>query len=166
MPNFRNTSLRVVEFSAEECPKAPSSGPPLFTFAQFHAFRNQILSILFRYGTAGPNGTLRINESINLSTEVWSHDGNTKPDFYVVSDIWNRWSRWIRVEADSMHVKPPLLEEIALTLSTFPGWCVYLALIRGGLTVFEDRVLLEGPLFVGCERLDHIYQQCSSALDT
>jgi hypothetical protein len=118
MAGIRNTPLRVLEFSVEECPKAPTSGPPLFTFAQFHALRNEILSILFRYGTAGPNGKLRINESVDLSTEVWAHDGNDKPDFYVVSDIWNRWSRWIRVEADPMRVKAPLLEEIALTLST------------------------------------------------
>lgn len=165
MPNIGNTPLRVTEFSVEECPKAPTSGPPLFTFAQFHAIRNEILSILFRHGTAGPNGTLRISESINLSTEVWSDDGNNKPNFYVVSDIWNRWSRWIRVEAESKHVKPPLMEELALTLSMFPGWCVYLALIRGGLTVFENRVLFEGPLFVGCQTLDHIYQQCSLGMN-
>ena len=83
-----------MEFSVEECPKAPTSGRPLFTFEQFHTLRNETLAILSRYGTVGPNGKLCIRDSAEQSTEVWSGDGimhDRHSDFYVVSDIWNRW---------------------------------------------------------------------------
>jgi hypothetical protein len=80
MPHQLNSAIRVVEFSLEECPKAPNSGPPLFTFEQFHGLRNEVLSILSRYGTFGPNGRLRINESVELDTEVWHGDAARHPD--------------------------------------------------------------------------------------
>jgi hypothetical protein len=122
-----------VEFSGEECPKAPTSGPPLFTFEQFHTLRNEVLPILSRYGTVGPNGKQCIRDSAEQSTEVWSGDEimhARHPDFYVVSDIWNYWSRWVRIEGSLRLVKRPLLDELAMTLLPLPGWCFYLALIK------------------------------------
>ena len=123
-----NAAINVVEFSVEECPKAPTSGPPLFTFEQFHTLRNETLSVLSRYGTVGPNGKLCIQNSVDLSAEVWSGDGNPHPDFFVVDDIWNYWSRWIRIEGGLHLIKRPLLDELAMTLSPLPDWCLYLAL--------------------------------------
>lgn len=134
--------VRVTEFSAEECPKAPTSGPPLFTFEQFHTLRNEVVSILSRYGTVGPVGKLRIQESVEQSTEVWSEGASSRnPDFYVVSDIWNYWSRWIRIESRGFEfIKQPLLEELVITLVPLPSWCLYLALSKAGLTVFSNRI--------------------------
>jgi hypothetical protein len=80
-----DAALRVVEFSSEECPKAPTSGPPLFTFAQFHTFRNELLSVLSQYGTIGPKGKLRMRESLELGTEVWSGAASKHPDFFLTS---------------------------------------------------------------------------------
>jgi len=110
--------------------EAPTSGPRLFTFEQFHTLRNEILSILFRYGTVGPNGELCTRDSVGQSIEVWARDVVRHPDFYVVSDI--------------------LLDELAMTLIPTPDWCLYLALTKGGLTVFSNRILFEGAAFAGC----------------
>ena|SRR5271167_3808790 len=162
MTSTPDGSIRVVEFSVEECPKAPSSGPPLFTFEQFHILRNETLSILSRYGTVGPNGKLCIRDSVEQSTELWSGDGTARhPDFYVVSDIWNYWSRWIRIESGIHFIKKPLLEELVMTLLPVPSWCLYLALTKGGLTVFSNRILFEGSAFAGCRSINDIYQRCA-----
>jgi len=164
MSSTPDGAFKVVKFSVEECPKAPTSGPPLFMFEQFHTLRNEILSILSRYGTVGPNGKLCIRDSAEQSTEVWSGDGimhARHPDFYVVSDIWNYWSRWIRIEGSLRLIKRPLLDELAMTLLPLPGWCLYLALTKGGLTVFSNRILFEGPAFAGCASIDDLYQRCT-----
>ena len=162
MPNPLNSSIRVVEFSLAECPKAPDSGPPLFSFEQFHRLRNEVLAILSRYGTFGPNGSLSIKESVELGTEVWQGDGSRHPDFYVVSDIWDFWSPWIRIESQIRLIKPPLLEELTMALSQTPSWCFYLALGDGGLMVFCNRILYEGHAFIGCSSMADVYQRCSS----
>jgi hypothetical protein len=159
MSSTPDGAIRVVAFSVEECPKAPTSGPPLFTFEEFHTLRNEILSILSRYGTVGPNGKLCIPDSVEQSTEVWAGNGTHQPDFYVVSDIWNYWSRWLRIEAGLHLIKKPLLFEPAMTLMPFPSWCFCLALKEGGLTVFSNRVLFEVPAFAGCCSVTEIYRR-------
>jgi hypothetical protein len=83
------------------------------------------------------------------------------PDFYVVSDIWNYWSRWLRIEGSLRLIKRPLLDELAMTLLPLPGWCFYFALTKGGLTVFSNRILFEGPAFAGCASIDDLYQHCT-----
>jgi hypothetical protein len=95
--------------------------------------------------------------------EVWAGDGTCHPDFYVVSDIWNYWSRWIRIESTLHLIKTPLLDELAMTLHPVPGWYLYLALTKGGLTVFPDRILFEGAVFAGCGSIQEIYQRCTSS---
>jgi hypothetical protein len=162
MSSTPDGGIKVVEFSVEECPKAPASGPPLFTFEQFHTLRNEVLSILSRYGTVGPNGKLSIRDSVEQSTEVWCEDGSTRhPDFYVVSDIWNYWSRWIRIESGLHLIKKPLLDELTMALLPLSGWCFYLALTKGGLTVFSNRILFEGAAFSGCSSVNDIYERCT-----
>ena len=162
MPHPLSSPIRVVEFSLEECPKAPDSGPPLLTFEQFHGLRNEVLSILSRYGSFGPNGRLGIEESVELGTEVWHGDASRHPDFYVVFDIWNYWSRWIRIESELRLIRAPLLEELTMIVSPIPSWCLYLALRKGGLTVFCNRILYEGEVFIGSCSITDIYQRCSS----
>jgi hypothetical protein len=44
----------------------------------------------------------------------------------------------------------------------FPGWCVYLALHEGGLTVFGDRILFEGTLFAGADSIDGLGTRCET----
>lgn len=161
MPEAPGKTIRVVEFSAEECPKSPTSGPPLFTWQEFHSFRNEVVSILSRYGSIGPMAKLLIRESEEQSGEVWGCGSvRRNPDFFVVADLWNHWNRWVRVEADSALIKPPLLHELMMLAVQFRAWFVYLALVRGGLTVFGDRILFEGNLFAGCSSIDEIYRRC------
>jgi len=83
------------------------------------------------------------------------------PISFVVADMWNRWDRWVRIEAEATLIKPPLLHDLAITLSPFQEWCVYLALVRGGLTVFGNRILFEGSLFDGCCSVDDVYRHCA-----
>jgi hypothetical protein len=165
MSSTPDSPIRVVAFSVEECPKAPTSGPPLFTFEQFHTLRNEVLSILSRYGTVGPNDKLNIRDSVEQSMEVWSGDETPRrPDFFVVSDIWNTQSRWLRIESNIDLIKAPLLEELIMTLLPLPSWCFYLALGQGGLTVFPNRILFEGTVFAGCRSVNEIYHRCTLSM--
>jgi hypothetical protein len=106
-------------------------------------------------------GELPILEDWESSEEAWE-GGSSHPDFFVVSDMWNRWNRWNRVEASPWLIKTKLLSELVLMLEAFPGWCVYLALEKGGLTVFSNRVLYEGELFAGSQSMDDLETRCQS----
>src|SRR6516225_8319591 len=117
--------VRVVPFSHDECPRAPTSGPPLFTWREFYGFRNAVLAVLRRYGTVGPMGELPIRLPWWLSKTAWKV-GTRNPDFFVVDDMWNRWSRWNRVEAAPRFVDTNLLNDLVTMVKAYPGWCVYL----------------------------------------
>src|SRR6266540_5394597 len=49
--------IRVVPFSKDEYPAAPTSGPPLFTWREYYRFRNALLGVLRAYGTSGDGRT-------------------------------------------------------------------------------------------------------------
>jgi len=153
--------IRVVPFSTDECPKAPTSGPPLFTWRDFYAFRNSVLRTLQNYGTVGPMGEMPILRSWEASQAARRAD-TRRPDFFVVDDMWNSWSRWNRVEAASHLVNTQLLWDLVRMLEGFPGWCVYLALGRGGLTVFAHRILWEGALFDGAQSIEELGSRCGA----
>jgi hypothetical protein len=67
----------------------------------------------------------------------------------------------VRVEAECTLAKPVLLEELTMLLKQFEEWCVYLALIKGGLWIFHDRILFEGTFFSGCCFLEDLYVRCA-----
>ena len=152
--------IRVVPFSHSECPRAPTSGPPLFTWREFYSFRNTLLRILSRYGTTGPSGELPILETWELSEDAWK-SGTSNPDFFVVSDMWNQWSRWNRVESSPQYINTDVLTELVTMLLDWTDWCVYLALREGGLTVFSNRILYEGNLFQGAESIEVLAERCA-----
>jgi hypothetical protein len=153
--------IRVVPFSEVECPRAPTSGPELFTWRDFYTFRNAILRVLSKFGTTGPMGEMPILDNWELSKDAWKF-GMRNPDFFVVSDMWNAWNRWSRVESSPQLINPELLTELVATLMDWPGWCVYLALKKGGLTVFADRILYEGPFFEGSVSIADLANRCAS----
>lgn len=95
-----------------------------------------------------------------------SQVGSFKPDFFVVDD--DMYGMSVRVESAYTLAKPPLLEELAMLLKPkrFQEWCVYLALIKGGLFVFHDRMLFEGNLFAGCTSVEDLYHRCALESDT
>ena len=74
-------SIRVMEFSRENCPFSNRD----HTWKQFHTFRNAVLDILSPYGTVGPIGKMPILDTYEESTEEW-RGGHDHPDFFVVDD--------------------------------------------------------------------------------
>ena len=154
-------TVRVIPFSTDECAAAPTSGPPLFTWREFHTFRNSLLQVLKDYGSVGPMGEMPILEDWEASESAWEV-AESDPDFFVVDDMWNQWSRWNRVEAAPWLVTADLLVDVTQMLSAFPEWCVYFALTEGGLTVFHDRILFEGALFSGASSIDDLSRRGES----
>jgi len=152
--NERNSSVRVMEFSREVCPFSNRG----HTWQQFHTFRNGVLGILSRYGSVGPLGKIPILDSYEESYDA-SRGGKTKPDFFVVDD--DMYGMSVRVEAPCTLAKPAVLEELVMFLKQCKEWSVYLALVKGGLWVFHDRILFEGSFFVGCCSIKDLYHRCA-----
>src|SRR5271154_266464 len=163
MSNRFLVPIRVVPFSEAEFPQAPTSGPDLFTWRDFYGLRNALLRVLSKHGTVGPMGKLPMLETWELSEDAWEVATDKNPDFFVVDEMWNSWSRWNRVEASPHLVNRDLLTEMIAMLLDWPGWCVYMALGKGSLTVFSNRILYEGDLFQGCETLTDLSTHCGSA---
>ena len=116
------------------------------------------MDILSSYGTVGPTGKMPIFDSYEESVEEWRGD-DKKPAFFVVDD--DMYGLSVRVEASWTLVKPALLEELAMFLKQCQEWCVYFALIKGGLFVFHDRILYEGTFFAGCNSVEDLYHRCA-----
>ncbi len=152
-------AFRVVPFDKIECAPTSVSNRPLFTWQQFYRLRNELLSVLNRYGTSGPSGELPILSTWRKSEEAWKA-GADNPDFFVVSDMYNNRDRWHRVEASPSLVSAPLLTDIAALLMSWPDWCIYLAITIGGLTIFRDRILYEGTAFDGATSLADLVSGC------
>jgi hypothetical protein len=153
-------AIRVVAFNNQECP-TPQIGKTLFSWREHYALRNQLLVALGRYGTVGPMGHLPVLETWDLSKDAWQPTGSKHPDFFVIADMYNEWNRWHRVEGSASLVSEPLLRELVAMLMDWPDWCIYLALVVGGLTVFRDRVLYEGEIFSGSGSLADLAARCS-----
>jgi hypothetical protein len=152
-------SILVTEFSRENCPFSNRD----HTWKQFHTFRNAVMDILSSYGTVGTVGKMPILETYEESRDEWRL-GAKDPDFFVVDD--GMYGLSVRVEADWKLAKPALLEELAMFLTQCKEWSVYLALIKGGLWVFHDRILFEGTFFAGCSSVEDLYDRCALAADT
>jgi hypothetical protein len=103
-------------------------------------------------------GKLPIRDTYEESTNEW-HVTTRKPDFFVVDD--DMYGNSVRVEASSAVIKPLLLDELLMLLGPLPDWSVYLALIKGGLWVFRDRVLFEGSFFADCGSVTDLHHRCA-----
>jgi len=121
-------------------------------------FRNGVLDILSAYGGVGSYGKMPILDSYEESNNEW-RVVDSNPDFFVVDD--DIYGLSVRVEADCSLAKPALLEELTMHLTQVKEWCIYLALVKGGLWVFHDRILSEGPFFAGCRSLEDLYKRCA-----
>jgi hypothetical protein len=154
----RDFSIEVIEFSREACPFSNRD----HNWQQFHTFRNAVLDILSCYGTVGPTGKMPILDTYEESVDEW-HGGDAKPDFFVVDD--DMYGLSVRVEASWTLAKPVLFEELAMFLKQCKEWCVYFALMKGGLFIFHDRILYEGTFFAGCRSVEDIYRRCALATD-
>jgi hypothetical protein len=148
----------VIEFSQEACPFSNRD----HTWQQFHTFRNGVLDILSRYGSVGPYGKMPILDTYEESEDEWRVI-DSKPDFFVVDD--DMYGLSVRVEANWTLAKPVVLEELAMFLKQCQEWSVYLALVKGGLWVFHDRILFEGTFFADCSSVEDLYHRCALATD-
>jgi len=155
----RYFSIRVNKFSREECPFSNRD----HTWQQFNTFRNAVLDILSCYGTVGPTGKMPILDTYEESAMSDRQGGKARPDFFVVDD--DMYGLSVRVEASWTLAKPVLLEELAMFLKQWQEWCVYLALIKGGLFIFHDRILHEGTFFSGCSSVEDLYHRCAQGTD-
>jgi hypothetical protein len=151
------------------CAVQPHGVPAVSTFRaaslswrEYYSLRNALLMVLNRYGTAGPTGELPILETWELSEDAWK-PGAQEPDFFVVSDMYNEWDRWHRIEASPSLVNGDLLSELIALLLSWPDWCLYMALKVGGLTVFRDRILYEGKTFDGSGSIADLAARCEAA---
>jgi hypothetical protein len=122
----RNSSVRVIEFSREVCPFSNRH----HTWQQFNTFRNGVLDILSSYGSVGPAGKMPILDSYEESQDA-RYGGESNPDFFVVDD--DMYGMSVRIEAACTLSRPVLLEELSMFLKQCKEWCVYLALIKGGV---------------------------------
>jgi hypothetical protein len=156
----RESAVRVVAFSREESALHQNRK---HTWREWHSFRNQVLDILSTYGSVGPMGKMPILDSYEESENSWQC-GNKTPDFFVVDD--DIYGDSVRVEADCTLVKEMFLPELLLLLAQSQEWSVYLALVKGGLWVFHDRILFEGDLFAGCASVADLYYRCALADDS
>ena len=148
-------TVRVIPFSKEDC---PFDNNREHTWREWHSFRNGVLDILGRYGTVGPLGKLPIRETYEESQDEWNV-ATLKPDFFVVDD--DMYGNSVRVEAKPTLVKQPLLDELLMLLAPSRDWSVYLALVNGGLWVFQDRILFEGDFFADCDSVADLYHRCA-----
>jgi hypothetical protein len=162
---INSASIRVVPFSKEEYTPADRSRGPLFTWREYYSFRNTLLRVLQSYGTVGPMGEMPILDDWESSEDAWPV-ATTDPDFFVVGDMWNDYDRWNRVEASPWLVTTTLLYDLIMMLQLWPGWCVYLALTQGGLTVLGDRILYEGELFAGASSIEELGQRCATSKES
>jgi hypothetical protein len=154
--------FRVVPFKKDEHTPADKSGPPLYTWREFYSFRNELLGVLNLYGTTGPMGEIPLLDDWESSERGWKA-GSSNPDFFVVSDMYNQYDRWNRVEASPWLVNTKLLHDLVAMVQRWPGWCVYLALVQGGLTVLGDRILHEGDFFAGASSVAELGERCVAA---
>jgi len=155
----QQTLVKVIAFSREEC---PFDKPREHTWRQWHSFRNHVLDILSRYGTVGPMGKMPMLDTREESDNEWQV-ANKNSDFFVVDD--DTYGNAVRVEAACTLVKPLLLQEVAMLLAPLPDWSVYLALRKGGLWIFHDRILFEGDFFAGCCSVSDLYHRCALGAD-
>jgi len=152
-------AVRVIAFSREECPFDKTRE---HTWQEWHAFRNHVLDILCRYGSVGPMEKMPILDTHEESNDAWEI-ASKRPDFFVVDD--DLYGNSVRVEADCTLIKPVLLDELLMLLAQLGDWSVYMALIEGGLWVFNDRILYEGDFFAGCCSVNDLYHRCALGAD-
>ena len=155
--------FRVVPFAKSEYTPADHSGQPLFMWREFCSFRNELIHVLKSYGTVGPMAEMPIPDEWEASKNRWQF-GASDPDFSVVGDMRNEYDRWCRVETSPSLVTTQLLYGLITMIRRWQGWCVYLALTAGGLTILGDRILFEGGLFDGVSEVEELGLRCAAAM--
>jgi hypothetical protein len=138
--------------------------PPLFTTKDFYDFRNHVLRVLRRFGSAGPIGEADL--SIEADDEPsFSKETVKDPDFFVVDDIYNDHDRLSIVECNPAHINADLINSLSEMMRNFPGWWVSFSLGDSGLFVSSEAVLLGGRRFWDCRSVQELGVRCAKPVD-
>ncbi len=139
--------------------------PPNFTWKEFYNFRNHVLRVLRRFGSAGPMGEVDLSVDY-LDDDLTFDDGHVRnPDFFVVDDMHNSHDRISAVECDAIHISRGLLETLVDMEWHFQHWYVQFSLGDSGLRVYSDAILVGGRRFWDVTSLEEIADRCSRPID-
>jgi hypothetical protein len=156
------TKLRLADES--EVPVCDYDQPAQFDWREFYDFRNHVLRILRRFGSAGPCGEADLSVGDDDAPQ-FEHGIVENPDFFVVDDMWNEHDRLSLVESEPKHITADVIQALAEMARGFPGWRVVLKLGDCGLDVFGDKVLVGGRRFWDCNSVEDLASRCSTPLD-
>jgi hypothetical protein len=125
-----------------EIEKTSYQQPAQFDWRAFYGFRNEVIGVLSRFGTAGPSGEVDL---LTDDDEAPKFIGNhvRKPDFFVVDDMYNGHDKISIVECGVRHVNADVIRALVNMAHGFPGWYVILNMSDSGL---------RRPPFLGLQR--------------
>jgi hypothetical protein len=147
-----------------EKPDVDYGQPALITWKDFYNFRNHVLRVLRRFGSAGPIGEADL--SIETGDEPsFSDETVNDPDFFVVDDMYNDHDRLSIVECNPSHITADLISSLSEMTRDFPGWWVSFSLGDSGLFVTSKTVLLGGRRFWDCRSAQEIGDRCATFVD-
>jgi len=133
--------LRIV--SESKLPSSDWHQPAQFTWREFYDFRNHVIRVLRRFGSAGPMGEVDLSTD-DQSAPKFLGPAIDEPDYFVVDDMWNEHERLSVVECSPRHITADMLGALAEMGAAFPGWWVKLKLGDSGLVVFGYKA---GPVW-------------------
>jgi hypothetical protein len=137
--------------------------PVLFTSKDFYNFRNHVLRVLRRFGSAGPMGEADL--FIEADDEGFFKETVEDPDFFMVDDIYNDYDRLSTVECNPDHINADLINSLREMTRNFPGWWVSFSLGDSGLFVSSEAVLLGGRRFWDCNSEQELGVRCAKPVD-
>lgn len=156
------TKLRLAGES--EMPISDYDQPAQFGWHEFYDFRNHVIRVLRRFGSAGPCGQADLSVADD-DAPSFENEIVEDPDFFVVDDMWNEHDRLSLVESDPKHITADVIEALAEMASAFPRWRVVLKLGDCGLDVFGDKVIVGGRRFWDCNTVKDLVSRCAMPID-
>jgi hypothetical protein len=139
--------------------------PPLITWKEFYGFRNHVMRVLRRFGSAGPMGEVDLEIEDEEEAPVFSNEIVTHPDFFVVDDMYNEHDKLSLVECNPVHLSLELLRAMVVLTAESPGWQVSFSLGDSGMRVGSNAILVGGRRFWDVKSLDGIAARCSGPVD-
>jgi hypothetical protein len=155
-------SIRIGDYF--EKPDVDYGPHALFTWKDFYNFRNHVLRVLRRFGSAAPMG--EVDLSIETDDEpTFSEETVNEPDFFVVDDMYDEHNRLSIVECSPSHITADLIRSLSEMARDFPGWWISFSLGDSGLFVTSGTALLGGRRFWDCRSVQEIGDRCATLVD-
>lgn len=147
-----------------ELPKMDYEQPDDFTWKEFYNFRNELLRVLRRFGTAGPMGEVDLSAD-EEDSPVFRDDHVRSPDFFVVDDMYNMHDKLQLVECNPFHVTTELLRDLRKMAWLYPGWWTQFSFGDSALRVSADTILVGGRRFWDVTGEAEVGNRCSRTVD-